>query len=126
MCISDSSHRVLVISHTIPESLTLRQNTRLRIDTFQGVRDVVEYIQVLDNRPDLVIPHVWPAGLEYEEVTRSHQCGIGVRQTIYLRKDLILPALCRLAERREETRWLVLGDSSADPGVFGLGALVAR
>ena len=93
-----------MVSHVLPERLNLRQNTRLRVDTFEGVCDVVEHVQVFDDRANLGLPHVMPAGREAKKVARRHDRGIRVRQAFHLRKDLILRAARCLAQRRKEPR----------------------
>ena len=119
-------HRVLVIPHALPESLNVHQDSLVRVDTFEGVCDVVEYVQIFDNRADLRLPHVTPAGREGEEVARSHDRGIRVCQAFHPRKDLIPRARRCLAERRKEPRRPVLSDPSANLDAFGSGTLVAR
>ena len=108
------------------ERLNVRQDVRVRADCFEGVCDVIEDVQVFDERANLVVPHVAPAGREREQVVRRHDRGIRVRQASHLRQNLIPRACGCLAERREETRRPVLLDSSANPDAFGSGTLIAR
>ena len=83
---------VFVVTHTLSESLNIRQDVRVRTDCFEGIRDVIEDVQVCDDRANLVAPYVAPAGRTREEVARSHDCGIRVRQAINARKNLITVA----------------------------------
>lgn len=53
---------VFVITHTLPESLNIRQDVRVRTDCFEAACDVIENVQVFEDRADLVAPHIAPAG----------------------------------------------------------------
>ena len=101
---AEVAQRVLVIPQALPESLNLHQDSRVRSDTFEGVRDVIKDVQVFDDRADLGLPHVVPAGREAKKVARISDRGIRVRQAFHPCKDLIPRAARRLAQRREETR----------------------
>ena len=81
-----------MITHTLSESLYIRRDARIRAHSFEGIRDVVENVQVFEDRADLVAPHIAPAGRTREEVARSHDCGIRVRQAINARNNLITVA----------------------------------